>query len=54
MNDLLAATIKELANAGWQMFQAANTRIPEHESIQPEWAPAPLLKTRQRSKPPLG
>jgi tetraether lipid synthase len=54
MNDLLAATIKELANTGWQMFQAVNTRIPEHASIHPEWAPAPLLKTRQRSKPPLG
>ena len=54
MHDLLAATVKELANAGWQMFQAVNTRLPEHASIQPEWAPAPLPKTRQRTKPPLG
>ncbi len=54
MNDLLAATIRELANAGWTAFQAVNTRIPENESLQPGWAPAPLLKSRQRTKPPLG
>jgi tetraether lipid synthase len=54
MNDLLAATVRELANVGWGIFQSVNTRLPEHASIHPEWAPAPLLKTRQRSKPPLG
>ncbi|HEX5385142.1 MAG TPA: radical SAM protein [Gemmatimonadales bacterium] len=54
MNELLAGAVRELANAGWGTFQAVNTRIPEHASIQPGWAPAPLPKTRQRSKPPLG
>jgi 7,8-dihydro-6-hydroxymethylpterin dimethyltransferase len=54
MNDLLGATVQELANVGWHAFQAVNTRVPEQPSIQPGWAPAPLLKTRQRSKPPLG
>ncbi|HET7600395.1 MAG TPA: radical SAM protein [Gemmatimonadales bacterium] len=54
MNELLATTIRELAGTGWQAFQAINTRVPERPSIQPGWAPGPLLKTRQRSKPPLG
>jgi uncharacterized radical SAM superfamily Fe-S cluster-containing enzyme len=54
MQELLAATVRELADVGWDTFQAVNTRLPEREAIQPDWAPAPLLKTRQRSKPPLG
>ncbi len=54
MNDLLAAAVKELANAGWHAFQAINTRLPESPSRHPEWAPGPLLKSRERSNPPLG
>ncbi|MBI2402599.1 MAG: radical SAM protein [Gemmatimonadetes bacterium] len=54
MNELLAATVKELANAGWHLFQAVNTRLPESPSRDPEWAPGPLLKSRERTKPPLG
>jgi uncharacterized radical SAM superfamily Fe-S cluster-containing enzyme len=54
MNDLLAATVRELSKAGWNAFQAVNTRLPENESLHPGWAPAPLLKSRERTKPPLG
>ncbi|MPZ17250.1 MAG: radical SAM protein [Luteitalea sp.] len=35
------------------MFQAVNRRI-EGRPFQPKWAPAPLLKSGQRTKPPLG
>ena len=54
MNEILAATVRELANAGWHAFQAVNGAVPESESLQPGWAPGPLLKSRERTKPPLG
>ncbi|NIM47883.1 MAG: radical SAM protein [Gemmatimonadales bacterium] len=54
MNDLLAAVVQRLANVGWHAFQAVNTRVPESPSRQPEWAPGPLLKSRERTQPPLG
>jgi uncharacterized radical SAM superfamily Fe-S cluster-containing enzyme len=41
------------ARAAWPVFQAVNRRI-EGRSFQPNWAPEPLLKSRERSKPPLG
>ena len=41
------------ARVAWPMFQAVNRRI-EGEAIKPRWAPAPLLKSRDRLKPPLG
>jgi 7,8-dihydro-6-hydroxymethylpterin dimethyltransferase len=41
------------ARAVWPVFQAVNRRIPGR-AFKPGWAPAPLLKSWQRSKPPLG
>ena len=35
-------------------FQSVNQRLPEGESIRPNWAPGPLLKSYERSAPPLG
>ncbi|MFN8058757.1 MAG: radical SAM protein [Vicinamibacterales bacterium] len=48
----------ELALAGaarvtWPLLQFVN-RCFESETFQPAWAPAPLLKSRQRTKPVLG
>src|SRR3954462_11382067 len=37
----------------WPLFQAVNRRF-EERAFQPAWAPAPLLKSRARSKPSLG
>ncbi len=42
------------ANLAWKSFQAVNTRLPEGQPFQPKWAPRPLLKSYERSKPPLG
>ncbi|NIR53000.1 radical SAM protein [candidate division KSB1 bacterium] len=42
------------ANLGWKSFQTVNTRLPEGKPFQPSWAPRPLLKSYERSKPPLG
>ena len=37
----------------WKGFQAINRRFPEN-IVHPKWAPAPLLKTRERTFPQLG
>jgi len=54
MTQILESIIKDLAQVGWQGFQAINARIPDSPSPTPEWAPGPLLKSYERSKPPLG
>src|SRR5690242_16451439 len=54
MAELLDAVVKELANLGWHGLQAVNTRVPESASVAPTWAPGPLLKSYERTKPPLG
>src|SRR5580704_12172688 len=54
MNDLVSAVVRELADFGWRGFQAVNTRVPESPSPSPEWAPGPLPKSHERTKPPLG
>jgi uncharacterized radical SAM superfamily Fe-S cluster-containing enzyme len=54
MKAMLEVVLKEIANAGWHGFQGVNTKVPESESPSPEWAPGPLLKSRERSRPPLG
>ena len=41
------------ARLAWPAFQAVNRRF-ESSTFQPKWAPAPLLKSRERTKPPLG
>ena len=42
------------ADVGWALFQSVNTRLPEGRPFRPEWAPAPLLKSYERTRPPLG
>src|SRR5438874_1842211 len=54
MASVLDAVVNELANLGWRGFQAVNSRVPESPSPNPEWAPGPLLKSHERSNPPLG
>ena len=46
--------VSKLADIGWKAFQAVNTALPEGKSIQPEWAAEPLLKSYERTAPPLG
>ncbi|HSY24767.1 MAG TPA: radical SAM protein [Polyangiaceae bacterium] len=45
--------LRTVANAVWPWIRAYNTRF-ERPSPQPKWAPAPLLKRRERTFPPLG
>ena len=46
--------VSKMADLGWKAFQAVNKAIPEGHSIQPAWAAEPLLKSYERSAPPLG
>jgi len=46
--------VSKLADIGWRAFQAVNSALPEGKSIQPEWAAEPLLKSYERTAPPLG
>ncbi len=54
MAEMLEAVVRQLANLGWHGLQTVNTRFPESPSPTPQWAPGPLLKSHQRTKPPLG
>ncbi|HXV65027.1 MAG TPA: radical SAM protein [Vicinamibacteria bacterium] len=54
MSDRATSTLRHVAHLAWEGFQALNSRIPESPSIHPNWAPGPLPKSRERSKPPLG
>ena len=44
----------KLADIGWKAFQAVNRNLPESNSIQPNWAAEPLLKSYEKTAPPLG
>lgn len=43
-----------LSNWTWRAFQAINRRLPEGELPHPKWAPGKILKSHERSAPPLG
>ena len=42
------------ANGAWQTFCWSNNLFPESPSFTPKWSDKPLLKSREKSKPPLG
>ncbi len=46
--------VSKMADIGWKTFQAVNKSLPESASIQPNWAAEPLLKSYERTAPPLG
>ena len=46
--------VSALSDVAWKAFQSVNQRLPEGEAIRPNWAPGPLLKSYERSAPPLG
>jgi uncharacterized radical SAM superfamily Fe-S cluster-containing enzyme len=50
----LGHSLQQIGELAWRAFQAVNTRVPPSESAARPWAPGPLLKSHQRSRPPLG
>jgi uncharacterized radical SAM superfamily Fe-S cluster-containing enzyme len=49
-----ATLARHVSNLGWHGFQSVNTRLPDSPSIHPDWAPRPLLKSHEKTKPRLG
>jgi uncharacterized radical SAM superfamily Fe-S cluster-containing enzyme len=49
----LETVLTQAARVAWPVFQAVN-RYVESRPFQPNWAPSPLPKSGERSKPPLG
>ncbi len=45
--------IRWAADTLWSVARAVDRRFPEG-TVQPKWAPAPLLKQREKTFPPLG
>ncbi len=43
-----------LSDLVWRAFQAVNTRLPQGVLPHPKWAPGKILKSHERSAPPLG
>ncbi|HEX8688151.1 MAG TPA: radical SAM protein, partial [Pyrinomonadaceae bacterium] len=46
--------VSSLSDVAWKAFQSVNQRLPEGEAVRPTWAPGPLLKSYERTAPPLG
>jgi uncharacterized radical SAM superfamily Fe-S cluster-containing enzyme len=53
MKSIVGKGLSAAATGAWHTFQAVNQRVP-FRSFQPKWAPAPLLKSHERSFPELG
>ncbi|HJW14133.1 MAG TPA: radical SAM protein [Thermoanaerobaculia bacterium] len=53
MRSILYSGLRGGADLLWRAVRAIDNRIPQR-SFQPKWAPAPLLKQRERSFPKLG
>ena len=53
MRNLLYSGLRGGAEVLWRAFRAVDRRFPQN-SFQPRWAPAPLLKQKDRSFPQLG
>ncbi len=49
-----SALVSNLSDWTWKVFQAVNRRLPEGELPHPKWAPGKMLKSYERSAPPLG
>jgi uncharacterized radical SAM superfamily Fe-S cluster-containing enzyme len=53
MRRVVYSGIQRVADTLWSVARGIDRRFPEG-SFQPKWAPAPLLKQRQKTFPPLG
>ena len=53
-NWLGSSFVSRVSDLMWRAFQALNRLFPEGELPHPKWAPARILKSYERSMPPLG
>jgi 7,8-dihydro-6-hydroxymethylpterin dimethyltransferase len=50
----ISSTVPTLSNLSWNLLQYVNSKIPAGDLRRPAWAPGRLLKSDERSMPPLG
>src|SRR5213596_1697264 len=50
---IVGSALKGAAHLSWHAFQSINRRLP-YGVKQPKWAPAPLMKSKDRTFPQLG
>lgn len=53
LNKTIEKAITKTAAVAWPIFQSVNQRF-QGKAFQPQWAPAPLLKQKEKSAPTLG
>jgi uncharacterized radical SAM superfamily Fe-S cluster-containing enzyme len=53
MRNLFYSGLRRTADALWHLTRAVDARFPQN-SFQPRWAPAPLLKQKERTFPNFG
>jgi uncharacterized radical SAM superfamily Fe-S cluster-containing enzyme len=46
--------LQQVGDLAWRAFQSVNGRFPEGRPVSPRWAPGPLPKSYERTRPPLG
>ena len=46
--------LQQVGDLAWRVFQSVNTRLAEGPAVNPGWAPGPLPKSHERTRPPLG
>jgi uncharacterized radical SAM superfamily Fe-S cluster-containing enzyme len=46
--------LQQVGDLAWRVFQSVNTRVTEGTPVNPKWAPGPLPKSYERTRPPLG
>ena len=46
--------LQQVGDLAWRVFQSVNTRLSEGSPVSPRWAPGPLPKSYERTRPPLG
>ena len=50
----METTLQQIGDLAWRAFQSVNARVPEGRSVEPGWAPGPIPKSHERTRPPLG
>ena len=53
-SNILGKALVRGAKIAWPVFQFLNKQIKDGKSIQPKWAPGPLLKSYEKTFPKLG
>ncbi|HVO09192.1 MAG TPA: radical SAM protein [Vicinamibacteria bacterium] len=46
--------LRQVGELAWDLFQSVNGRVADGPAVHPKWAPGPLPKSYERTRPPLG